>query len=540
MNKENMKWPEDLKKVPENSGVYIFYNEKNEVIYVGKATSLKDRLRSYLDTKNVIFPKDKILRNSIYHFDYIVTSSPSEALLLEANLIKKHKPKYNIRLKDDKSYPYLKIVMDEFPYIEVKRGLKNDNALYFGPFVDAKSLRRVASLGRRLFKLRKCVKKLPKKKCIYFDIGECSAPCIGNISKEDYQKKVKDFILFIKSDYKKLKDSLVFQMNENVKKLQFEKAAILRDTINAIDKVFYSQRVLTNEDISFDVIYLLKEDEKILIEYLEIRNGRVVFEKPFEIIGDSDPKEIVSTFISLFYSRKVEIPDLIITNYNLSKKDEIKKFLKEKFNKEINIKLPKSDFEKSVIEFANENAKEHLRKIISPIKNNTLNKIKELLNLNKIPEYIEGYDISNIIGQYAVGSLVVFHNGLPKKEFYRRFKIKFTKGPDDYGMLKEVFLRRFSHVKDEKFSWEPDLILIDGGKGQLNIALKVKRDLNLPYKFISIAKENEVLYFEDVENELVLPKNSDVLQLFQRIRDEAHRFAKSYFEKLLRKNELKN
>lgn len=535
-----MKWPEDLKKVPTDSGVYIFYNDKNEVIYVGKATSLKERLKSYLDTKNVIFPKDKILRDSISYFDYIVTSSPSEALLLEANLIKKHKPKYNIRLKDDKSYPYLKIVMDDFPYIEVKRGLKNDNALYFGPFVDAKSLRRVVSLGRRLFKLRKCVRKLPKKKCIYFDLGECSAPCIGNITKEEYQKKVKDFILFIKSDYKKLKDSLISQMNDYVKKLQFEKAAILRDTIKAIDKVFYSQRVLTNEDISFDTLYLIKEDEKVLIEYLEIRNGRVVFEKPYEMIGDSDPKEIVSTFISLFYSRKIEIPDLIITNYNLSKKDEIKKFLKEKFNKEINIRLPKSDFEKSVIEFANENAKEHLRKIVSPTKNNTLNKIKELLNLNKIPEYIEGYDISNIMGQYAVGSLVVFHNGFPKKEFYRKFKIKFTKGPDDYGMLKEVFLRRFSHVKDEKFSWEPDLILIDGGKGQLNIALKVKRDLNLPYKFISIAKENELLYFEDFENEIVLPRNSDVLQLFQRIRDEAHRFAKSYFEKLLRKGEIKS
>lgn len=329
-------------------------------------------------------------------------------------------------------------------------------------------------------------------------------------------------------------------MNENVKKLQFEKAAVLRDTINAIDKVFYSQRVLTNEDISFDTLYLIKEDDKVLIEYLEIRNGRVVFEKPFEMIGDSDPREIVSTFISLFYSRKVEIPDLIITNYNLSKKDDIKNFLKEKFNKEINIRLPKSDFEKSVIELANENAKEHLRKIILPIKNNTLNKIREILNLNKTPEYIEGYDISNIKGQYAVGSLVVFQNGLPKKEFYRKFKIKFTKGPDDYGMLKEVFLRRFSHVKDEKFNWEPDLVLIDGGKGQLNIALKVKRDLNLPYKFISIAKEQEVLYFEDFENELVLPKDSDVLQLFQRIRDEAHRFAKSYFEKLLRKGEIKS
>ncbi|MCX8094634.1 MAG: excinuclease ABC subunit UvrC [Caldisericia bacterium] len=534
-----MKWPEDLIKVPEGSGVYIFYNEKNEVIYVGKATSLKERLRSYLDTKNIVFPKDKILRESICYFDYIITSSPSEALLLEANLIKKHKPKYNIRLKDDKSYPYLKIVMDDFPYIEIKRGLKNDNALYFGPFVDVKSLRRVASLGRKIFKLRKCVKKLPKKKCIYFDIGECSGPCIGNITKEDYQKSVKDFILFIKSDYKKLKDSLISQMDSYVKKLQFEKAATIRDTIKAIDKVFYSQRVLTNENISFDTIYLLKENENILIEYLEIRNGRVVFEKPYEMIGDSDPKEIISTFISLYYSRKVEIPDLIITNYNLSKKDEIKKFLKEKANKEINIRLAKSEFEKSVIELAKENAIEHLNKILYPIKEKTLNKIKDLFGLKKIPEYIEGYDISNIMGQYAVGSLVVFHNGLPKKEYYRKFKIKFTKGPDDYGMLKEVFLRRFSHVGDKKFSWEPDLILIDGGRGQLNVAVKIKRELNLKYKFISIAKENEIIYFEDFENEIILPKNSDVLHLFQKIRDEAHRFAKSYFEKLLREGELK-
>ncbi|MDI6861259.1 MAG: excinuclease ABC subunit UvrC [Caldisericia bacterium] len=533
-----MKWPDDLKKVPSASGVYIFYNDKNEVIYVGKATSLKERLRSYLDTKSVIFPKDKILRESISNFDYIVTSSPSEALLLEANLIKKHKPKYNIRLKDDKSYPYLKIVMDDFPYIEVKRGLKQDNALYFGPFVDVKSLRRVVSLGRKIFKLRRCIKKLPNKKCIYFDIGECSAPCIGNISKEDYQKKVKDFILFIKNDYKKLKDSLITQMNEYVKKLQFEKAAVIRDSIKAIDKVFYSQRVLTNEDISFDVIYLIKEKDRVLIEYLEIRNGRLIFEKPYEMIGNSESKEIISTFISLFYSRKIDAPDLIITNYKLAKKDEIKKFLQEKFRKDIVIRLPKSDFEKSVVEFASENAKEHLMKLISPIKDETLKKIKELLKLNKIPEYIEGYDISNIRGKYAVGSLVVFQNGVPKKDFYRKFKIKFTKGPDDYGMLKEVFLRRFSHIGDKKFSWEPDLILIDGGKGQLNIALEVKKELNLPYKFISIAKENEILFFEDFDYEIVLPKNSDVLQLFQKIRDEAHRFAKNYFKKLLRKGEL--
>lgn len=533
-----MKWPDDIKKVPQSPGVYIFYNENNDVIYVGKATSLKERLRSYLDTKSVIFPKDKILRESIFNFDYIVTSSPSEALLLEANLIKKHKPKFNIRLKDDKSYPYLKIVMDDFPYIEIKRGLKNDNALYFGPFVDVKSLRKVVYLGRKIFKLRRCIKKLPNKKCIYFDIGECSAPCIGNISKEDYQKRVKEFILFIKGDYKKLKDSLIIEMNDLVKKLQFEKAIVLRDSIKAIDKVFYSQRVLTNEDVSFDVIYLIKEENRVLIEYLEIRNGRLIFEKPYEIVGDSDTKEIISTFISLYYSRKVEAPDVIIVNYNLSKKDEIKKFLKEKFKKDISIRLPKSDFEKSVIELAGENAKEHLIKLISPKRDETLEKIKELLKLKKIPEYIEGYDVSNIMGKYSVGSLVVFYNGNPKKEFYRKFKIKFTKGPDDYGMLKEVFLRRFSHINDKNFSWEPDLILIDGGKGQLNIALKIKRELNIPYKFISIAKENEILYYEDFDDEIVLPKNSDVLQLFQRIRDEAHRFAKNYFEKLLRKGEL--
>jgi excinuclease ABC subunit C len=540
MNIENMKWPDGIKDVPESSGVYIFYNDKNEVIYVGKATSLKDRLRSYLDIKNAIFPKDKLLRESIKSFDYIITSSPSEALLLEYNLIKKHKPKYNIRLKDDKSYPYLKIVMDEFPYIEIKRGLKNDNALYFGPYVDVKSLRRVVSLGRRIFKLRRCTKKLPKKKCIYYDLGECSAPCIGNVSKEDYLKLVKDFILFIKSDYKKLKESLINEMNEKVKKLEFEKAAVLRDAIKSIDRVFYSQRVLTNDDITFDTIYLLKESDKVLIEYLEIRNGRLVFEKPYELIGDSDPKEIISTFVSLYYSKKVEIPDLIISNYNLSKKDEINKFLKEKFNKDIKIRLPKSEFEKKVIELAKENAIEHIKKVLYPQNEKVLLKIKELLNLKKIPEYIEGYDISNIMGDYAVGSLVVFHNGIPEKSLYRKFKIKYTKGPDDYSMLKEVFLRRFSHLKDSKFNWEPDLILVDGGKGQLNVALKVKRDLNLPYKFISIAKENEILYYEDYDNEIVLPKNSEVLHIFQRIRDEAHRFAKSYFKKLLRKRELSN
>jgi len=254
-----MKWKDDLIKVPEKSGVYIFYNEKGEVIYVGKATSLKDRLSSYINLKNVVFPKDEILRNNIKSFDYIMTSSPEEALLLESNLIKKYKPKFNIRLKDDKSYPYLKIVMDEYPYIQITRKLKKDNSIYFGPFVDVKSLRRVVSLGRKLFKIRRCEKKLPDKKCIYYDLGECSAPCINNISKENYLKSVNDFILLIKNSYKKLKDSLLKDMQKNVNNLNFEKAAITRDIIRSIDKVFYNQRVITTQNKSFDVVYLYKE-----------------------------------------------------------------------------------------------------------------------------------------------------------------------------------------------------------------------------------------------------------------------------------------
>lgn len=530
-----MKWKEDIDKIPAKPGVYLFYDEKGEVIYIGKATSLKDRLRSYVDQKNVDFPKDLVLRKTINSFDYIITSSPEEALLLESNLIKKYKPKFNIRLKDDKSYPYLKIKMDDFPYVQVTRSLKKDNSLYFGPFVDVKSLRRVVSLGRKIFKLRRCENKLPNKKCIYYDLGECSAPCIKNISKEDYLKSVKDFILLIKNDYKKLRESLLKDLQENVKSLNYEKAIILRDTIKAIDRVFYHQRVVTNENKSFDIVYLYKEDSLNLIEYMEIRNGRLIFEKPYELIGEGDESQILSSFISEIYSKKVDIQDTIFVNYKLRVNDELLTFLKEKFKKEIKIEVPKRGFEKDILKLAEENAKEHFKKIYFSKEREVLKEIKELLNLPEVPEYVEGYDISNISGKYAVGSLVVFYKGKEKKDYYRRFKIKFTPGPDDYGMLREVFLRRFFHKNDKKFPWNPDLILIDGGKGQLNIALKVKNELNLPYKFISIAKEFETLYYEDFENEINLPKNSEVLKFFQRVRDEAHRFAKSYYQKLHKK-----
>jgi len=540
MKKVIMKWKDDLDKVPEKSGVYIFYNDKGEVIYVGKATSLKDRLNSYINPENVEFPKDAILRKKINLFDYIVTSSPEEALLLESNLIKKYKPKFNVRLKDDKSYPYLKIIMDEFPYIQITRKLKKDNSLYFGPFVDVKSLRKVVSLGRKIFKIRRCEKKLPNKKCIYYDLGECSAPCIKQISKENYLKSINDFILLIKNNYKKLRESLLKDMQKNVNNLNFERAAILRDTIKSIDRVFYNQRVITTQDKSFDVVYLYKENEFNLIEFMEIRNGRLVFEKSYELIGEGSESEILSSFISEYYSKKVDIQNTIFVNYKLNNNDEILTFLKEKFKKNLKIKIPKSGFEKDILKLAEENAKEHFQKIYYYREIETIKEIKELLNLKKVPDYIEGYDISNISGKYAVGSLVVFYKGKEKKEYYRKFKIKLTHKPDDYAMLKEVFLRRFLHKNDKDFPWEPDLVLIDGGKGQLNIALKVKKELNIPYKFIALAKEFETLFYEDFKDEIVLPKDSKILQLFQRIRDEAHRFAKAYYKKLHKKNLIEN
>lgn len=537
---ENFDWREKLKKVPDKPGVYIFYNEVKEVIYVGKATSLRERMRSYTSESGVVFPKDRLLRKSIHDFEFIVTSSPSEALLLEANLIKKYKPRFNVRLKDDKSYPYLKIVKDEFPYVIVTRKLKDDGSLYFGPYTNVKALRRVLSISRKLFPLRRCKGKLPKKKCIYYDVGECSGPCIDKIDREDYQKIVKDFIYFIQGRVGKLKNSLKREMEMAVKKLEFEKAAILRDRIESIEKVFYKQRVLLNKNISFDVVFLFVKDEKPLIEYMEVREGRLTFEKSFEITDSKDRGEIVSSFISQIYSKRVDAPYEIITNVRIREKDELEMFLKVKFGHNVKIRLPKRGFKREVLSLAEENAEEHWKETFIPTKKETLIKVKELLGLKRIPEYIEGYDISNISGVDAVGSLVVFHMGKEKKEYYRRFKIKFTKGPDDYAMMMEVLKRRFLHIKDERFPWEPDLILIDGGKGQLSVALKVKKALKLPYKFISIAKKEEILFFEDFSKPLILPKDSRVLHLFQRIRDEAHRFAKAYFELLHRKRGIKS
>lgn len=532
-------WKEKLKKVPDKPGVYIFYNELKEVIYVGKATSLKERMRSYTSDSGVIFPKDRLLREHIHDFDFIVTSSPSEALILEANLIKKYKPRFNVRLKDDKSYPYLKIVKDDFPYVVITRKLKDDGSIYFGPYTNVKALRRVLRLSRKLFPLRRCKGKLPKKKCIYYDVGECAGPCIGKVDKEEYQRIVKDFIYFIQGRVGKLKRSLEKEMKTYAKRLEFEKAAIIRDRISSIEKVFYTQRVLTDKNISFDVVFLFSRDEKPIIEYMEVREGRLTFEKAFEMSGNPEREDTVSSFISLIYSKKITSPSEIITNVNLQGRKELEAFLEEKFGHKVSIKVPKRGFKRKILSLAEENAEEHWKEIFIPTEKEVLLKVKELLNLNKIPEYIEGYDISNISGMDAVGSLVVFHMGRRKKEYYRRFKIKFTKGPDDYAMMMEVLKRRFLHKEDKKFPWKPDLILIDGGKGQLSVALKVKRALNLPFKFISIAKKEEILFYEDFSDPIILPKDSKILHLFQRVRDEAHRFAKSYFELLHTKKQMK-
>ena len=385
---ENFDWREKLKKVPDKPGVYIFYNEVKEVIYVGKATSLRERMRSYTSESGVVFSKDRLLRKSIHDFEFIVTSSPSEALLLEANLIKKYKPRFNVRLKDDKSYPYLKIVKDEFPYVIVTRKLKDDGSLYFGPYTNVKALRRVLSISRKLFPLRRCKGKLPKKKCIYYDVGECSGPCIDKIDREDYQKIVKDFIYFIQGRVGKLRSSLKREMEMAVKKLEFEKAAILRDRIESIEKVFYKQRVLLNKNISFDVVFLFVKDEKPLIEYMEVREGRLTFEKSFEITDSKDRGEMVSSFISQIYSKRVDAPYEIITNVRIREKDELEMFLKVKFGHNVKIRLPKRGFKREILSLAEENAEEHWKETFIPTRKETLIKVKELLGLKKIPEYI--------------------------------------------------------------------------------------------------------------------------------------------------------
>ncbi len=507
----------DISDAPNKPGVYIFKDTDGKPIYIGKAASLKKRLSQYLKPKSL---KGNILLSHIAECVWFLCDSELEALILEANLIKKHKPKFNVSLKDDRAYPFIKVTKEPFPRILITRRLGKDG-YYFGPY-RAGSLRKTIKIAKELFKIRSC-KIMPKDKspCLLFHIEQCIAPCKGEINPPEYSKSVMDVMSFLSGSYKPLLKTLERKMREEAKSLNFEESARIRDKILAIKSLSEAQKAFFTKPINYDVIGSSddKQGAKIIF-VLVLREGRLIGEYPFTI---SCQENAISGFIKQFYLFTYNIPDEILIEEDIEDKALISSILSEKKGKRVFLKVPKREKKRELLLLARKNAN-----LFALRSQKTKPILPELFGIS--PKIIEAIDISNISGDYATGSLVVFENGIPNRDEYRKFKIR-TRGPDDYGMVREVLERHLKRFKEENRPL-PDLLLIDGGRGHLNVTLNTLKSLGLNINAASIAKDPDRLFLPDKEP---IPISSD-LSLFQSIRDEAHRFAISYHKKLRSKN----
>ena len=541
---------EQLTKTPVNPGVYLMQDSNNQVLYVGKAKHLKNRIRSYFNSSSNLSPKIQQLVHKIERFEFIVTETETEALILENNLIKQLKPYYNDRLKDDKTYPFIKVTLQEkFPKVLFTRNIKNDGSKYFGPFTSARSVRTTMNLLKKLFPYRSCTKTITGKDerpCLDFHINRCVGPCIGASKRQDYNEIINQVILFLEGDKKEVIRQLKTAMEKSSVNLEYEKAANYRDQIHSIEQINEKQRIFNADKSNQDIIGIHLASNEAAIQILHIRNGNMIGRNHFimESIMDNKENIIAREFIEQYYNFYHEIPSEIIVQTELDTDKEItKEWLKTKKTKPVKITVPYRGDKKKLLNLAIQNAKEQYNskfigeKIQLEQVKDSLNEIEESLGLNKIPTRIECYDISNIQGTNPVGSMTVFIDGKPSKSHYRKFKIANVKGINDYEMMKEVLSRRLRNLKDTtKTEWndKPDLIIIDGGKGHLNASLQTLLELG-QYPDISIcslAKKKEEIFIPEQSESIILPRTSKALHLFQFIRDEAHRFAITFHRSL--------
>ncbi|MDI6704055.1 MAG: excinuclease ABC subunit UvrC [bacterium] len=528
-----------IRNLPDSPGVYMFHDKMGKIIYIGEAKCLAKRVRSYFRMEDLSI-KHTLLRNKIFDLTYIVTDNPIEALILECNLIKQHKPKYNIRLKDDKTFPFIKITAEDFPRIYITRRVKEDGGRYFGPYTDVKDLRHTLKLVRKTFPVRGCRYKLGKKRlrpCLDYHIKQCLAPCAGLIDKKTYSGMVEGISLFFQGRISKLLGDLTKKMESRARDLRFEEAARIRDQIKMIEKVMGKQKVLVEKDIDQDVIALVTHLGKTLAAVFFVRQGRLIDTRYFFLEGgDEDSTDTtISSFIKQYYSTSSSIPKEILVKTEISDSQTIVDWLSFKKGGRVIISVPKRGKRLDLIQMAERNARLFLEKESSL--NAALVELKGLLHLPRLPRRIFAFDISNISGKLPTGSLVTYEDGKPSKSGYRRFKIKTVSGPNDVGMLREVIKRCFEKALNEK-THLPDLIIVDGGKAQLNQTYQVLASLGLSsISAIGIAKkrddmDQERIYTLYQEKPIILPHDSDSLYLLQNIRDEAHRFAISYHRRL--------
>ncbi|KCZ72817.1 Excinuclease ABC subunit C [Candidatus Methanoperedens nitroreducens] len=527
----------DAKKLPDSPGVYLMRDKDDRVIYVGKAASLKDRVSQYFREQES--PKTRILARNIENFEYIVTENEVEALVLESNLIKEHRPRYNVRLRDDKQYPYIKITGEEYPRICIARRREQDGAQYFGPYPSSKAVREVIKMASG-FGIRRCKKKLPCPPCLNYHIKQCAAPCIDSVTKEEYLDIIKNVVQFLKGSRSQLIPSLTEQMNKLSEKQEYERAARVRDLINALQELSEKQRVSIADQKQQDVLAIAAMSTTASIQIFHVSEGKLKGRDTFSVnTAGADEIEVLSSFIKQYY-QDVRPPEEIVVPIELED-ESISIWLSDKNSR---LKTPEESTEIGLMNLARENVMLILtQNRLQESKNITdaLYELQKALALPVLPEVIEAFDISNIGGTDATGSLVVFENGEPDKNNYRKFRVRTNQGANDFAMMVEVVARAYVRRREEKKRM-PDLILIDGGKGQLNAALAALHGLGLSLNIAALAKEFEHIFLPEREAPVILPGDSPALQLLQKIRDEAHRFALRYHKKLrekrLRESEL--
>lgn len=534
----NIKTPDDL---PEKPGVYLLKDVQDNILYVGKAKSLKKRVKSYFKAE-LEDPKTRVLMRHFHHLEYMVTDTEKEALILESNLIKKHLPRYNIRLKDDKRYPYIQITSEEYPRLLITRNLRDDGSYYYGPFTDVTSVRSILKLLKPVFHLRDC--KRMDGPCLNYQIDLCPAPCSGNVNKEDYQKNVGRVKLFMEGRHEEVLKLLRKEMEQAAENHDYEKASVIRDQLFSLDEVMEKQKMEFNRSLDQDVISYAVDDEVVVVVVFRVRAGKIMGKEDFLVEGaqDNHPKEIIAAFIKQYYSGPRPVPAEILLPIMIPDEKLVSRWLTDKIIQEnsdnsskkssITLKVPEEGLEYRLLQMVTKNAKiitNHYKQA-----KGALLDLKNYLKIPRIPRRIEAFDVSNIGGKLAVASMVVFEDGKPKKSHYRKFKIK-THGPDDYAMMREVLTRRYEKLTVSGGK-TPDLILVDGGRGQLNIAKEVLDSLNIKTGVIGLAKEFEQVFIPGVSIPIILPNNSSALHLLQSVRDEAHRFAVTYHRKLREKN----
>lgn len=553
---------EELKKLPGKPGVYIMHGEKDEIIYVGKAVSLKNRVRQYFQSSRNKGAKIEQMVTHITRFEYIVTDSELEALVLECNLIKEHRPKYNTMLKDDKTYPFIKVTVNEpYPRVLFSRTMKKDKAKYFGPYTSSTAVKDVIELVRKIYMVRSCNRNLPRdcgkdRPCLYYHMKQCTAPCQGNVSEEAYKQNIGQVLHFLNGNYKETIDQLTEKMMAASEEMRFEDAAGYRDLINSIRRIGERQKITTYGEEDRDIIAVAMDESEDLreqdavVQVFFMRGGRLIGRDHFFLrVARGDTKaQVLSSFLKQFYAGTPFIPAEIMMQTEIEDGEIIEDWLTARRKQRVHIRVPKKGTKEKLVELAKENAWMVLSKDRERIKREegrTIGAVKEIedwLGLKDIVR-MEAYDISNISGFESVGSMVVYEKGKPKRSDYRKFKIKWVQGPNDYASMEEVLTRRFTHESKgeyDSFSILPDLILMDGGRGQVNIARKVLGELGIDIPVCGMVKDDNHrtrgVYFNNVE--IPIDTSGEGFHLVTRIQDEAHRFAIEYHRSLRSKEQV--